>query len=34
MKLKIDDVRSRFLKHLGGEPGSVYASPGRINLRS
>ena len=32
MKLKIDDVRSRFLKHLGGEPGSVYASPGRINL--
>ncbi len=32
MKLKIDDVRSRFIKHLGGEPGSVYASPGRINL--
>ncbi len=32
MRLKIDDVRSRFLKHLGGEPGSVYASPGRINL--
>jgi len=32
MKLTIDDVRSRFIKHLGGEPGSVYASPGRINL--
>ena len=32
MRLKIDDVRTRFIKHLGGEPGSVYASPGRINL--
>ena len=32
MRLTIDDVRSRFQKHLGGEPGSVYASPGRINL--
>ncbi|MDO4823417.1 MAG: galactokinase [Bacteroidales bacterium] len=33
MKLTIDDVRTRFVKHLGGEqPGSVYASPGRINL--
>ncbi len=32
MRLTIDDVRQRFLKHLGGEPGSVYASPGRINL--
>lgn len=32
MKLTIDDVRTRFIKHLGGEPGSVYASPGRINL--
>ena len=32
MKLTIDDVRQRFQKHLGGEPGSVYASPGRINL--
>ncbi|MBQ0143182.1 MAG: galactokinase [Prevotellaceae bacterium] len=33
MKLTIDDVRSRFIKHLGGEqPGSVYTSPGRINL--
>ena len=32
MKLTIDDVRTRFIKHLGGKPGSVYASPGRINL--
>jgi galactokinase len=32
MRLTIDDVRQRFQKHLGGEPGSVYASPGRINL--
>ena len=32
MRLTIDDVRTRFIKHLGGEPGSVYASPGRINL--
>ena len=32
MKLTIEDVRSRFIKHLGGEPGYVYASPGRINL--
>ncbi len=33
MKLTIDDVRTRFVKHLGGEqPGNVYASPGRINL--
>ncbi len=33
MKLTIEDVRSRFVKHLGGEqPGSVYASPGRVNL--
>lgn len=32
MKLTIEDVRSRFIKHLGGEPGSVYSSPGRINL--
>ena len=32
MRLTIEDVRSRFIKHLGGEPGSVYASPGRINL--
>ncbi|MBQ7157388.1 MAG: galactokinase [Bacteroidaceae bacterium] len=30
--MTIDDVRQRFQKHLGGEPGSVYASPGRINL--
>ncbi len=32
MKLTIDDVRSRFIKHFGGTTGSVYASPGRINL--
>ncbi|MCR5313526.1 MAG: galactokinase [Bacteroidaceae bacterium] len=32
MRLTVDDVRQRFQKHLGGEPGSVYASPGRINL--
>ena len=32
MKLTIDDVRSRFIKHFGGSTGSVYASPGRINL--
>ena len=32
MKLKIDDVRSRFQKHFDGSTGSVYASPGRIPL--
>ncbi len=32
MKLTIDDVRSRFIKHFDGKTGSVYASPGRINL--
>ena len=32
MKLTIEDVRSRFIKHFGGTKGSVYASPGRINL--
>lgn len=32
MKLKIDDVRSRFIDHFDGTTGSVYASPGRINL--
>ena len=32
MKLTIEDVRSRFIKHFDGETGSVYASPGRINL--
>ncbi|MDR0972401.1 MAG: galactokinase [Prevotellaceae bacterium] len=30
--MDIEHVRTRFIKHLGGEPGSVYASPGRINL--
>ena len=34
MKLTIDDVRSRFIEHFDGTTGSVYASPGRINLRS
>ena len=32
MRLTIDDVRSRFIKHFDGTTGSVYASPGRINL--
>ena len=32
MKLTIDDVHSRFIKHLGGENGSIYAAPGRINI--
>lgn len=32
MKLTIEDVRSRFIKHFDGSTGNVYASPGRINL--
>jgi len=32
MRLTIEDVRSRFIKHFDGSTGSVYASPGRINL--
>lgn len=32
MRLTIEDVRSRFIKHFDGTTGSVYASPGRINL--
>lgn len=32
MKLTIDDVRSRFIKHFDGSTGNVYAAPGRINL--
>ena len=32
MRLTIDDVRSRFIKHFDGTTGSVYASSGRINL--
>ncbi len=32
MRLTIDDVRSRFVKHFDGTTGSVYAAPGRINL--
>lgn len=30
--LDIEFVRSRFIKHFDGSQGSVYASPGRINL--
>ena len=30
--MEIDHVRSRFIKHFDGKTGSVYASPGRINL--
>lgn len=30
--MDIEYVRSRFLKHFDGQEGSVYASPGRINL--
>ncbi len=32
MKLTIEDVRTRFIKHFDGTTGSVYAAPGRINL--
>lgn len=32
MKLTIDDVRSRFIKHFNGTTGTVYTAPGRINL--
>lgn len=32
MRLTIEDVRSRFIKHFDGTTGNVYASPGRINL--
>lgn len=32
MKLTIDDIRSRFIKHFDGTTGNIYASPGRINL--
>ena len=32
MRLTIDDVRSRFIEHFDGTTGSVYTSPGRINL--
>ena len=32
MKLTIEDIRSRFIEHFDGSTGSVYASPGRINL--
>lgn len=30
--MDIESVRSRFIKHFDGKAGSVYASPGRINL--
>ena len=30
--MDIEFVRSRFIKHFDGSPGSGYASPGRINL--
>jgi len=30
--MNIDHVRSRFIKHFDGSTGSMYASPGRINL--
>ncbi len=30
--MEVDFVRSRFIKHFDGTTGSVYASPGRINL--
>ena len=30
--MDIEFVRSRFIKHFDGTTGSVYASPGRINL--
>jgi galactokinase len=30
--MEINHVRSRFIKHFDGSTGSIYASPGRINL--
>ena len=30
--MELEHVRSRFIKHFDGSTGSVYASPGRINL--
>ena len=32
MKLTVEDVRSRFVKHFDGSTGNVYTAPGRINL--
>lgn len=32
MRLTIDDVRSRFIKHFDGTTGTIFAAPGRINL--
>ena len=30
--MEIEYVRSRFIKHFDGQTGSIYASPGRINI--
>ncbi len=30
--MDIEKVRSRFIKHFDGKTGSIYMSPGRINL--
>ena len=30
--MDINQIRSRFIKHFDGQTGSIYASPGRINL--
>ena len=30
--MDIEFVRSRFIKHFDGKTGSIYHSPGRINL--
>jgi len=30
--MEIEQVRSRFIKHFDGSTGTVYASPGRVNL--
>ena len=30
--MEVEHVRSRFIKHFDGTTGTVYASPGRINL--
>ena len=30
--MDIEYVRSRFIKHFDGTTGSIYTSPGRINL--
>ena len=30
--MEVEHVRSRFIKHFDGTTGTVYASPGRINI--